>query len=151
VNASITLVVRRTINAPVARVFEAWTEPRHLLRWWGPRPVICSQAEVDLRAGGAYRIGNQLPDGTVVWISGEFEVVDPPKMLVYSWRVEGRATPSGPSRVTVRFESRSGGTEVVVLHERIDSEETRVDHEHGWNGCLDNLESLFAAVNASSE
>jgi uncharacterized protein YndB with AHSA1/START domain len=143
VNASITLVVRRTINAPVARVFEAWTEPRHLLQWWGPRPVICSQAEVDLRTGGAYRIGNQLPDGAIVWISGEFELVDPPKLLVYSWHVEGRAVPSGPSRVTVRFEPRSAGTEVIVLHERIDSEETRVDHEHGWNGCLDNLETLF--------
>jgi uncharacterized protein YndB with AHSA1/START domain len=146
VNASITLVIRRTIAAPVERVFEAWTEPRHLLRWWGPRPVICSQAEIDLRKGGAYRIGNQLPDSSVVWISGEFELVDPPKLLVYTWRVEGRAAaPSGSSRVTVRFEPRSAGTEVVVLHERIDSEQTRVDHEQGWNGCLDNLERLFAS------
>jgi uncharacterized protein YndB with AHSA1/START domain len=147
VSASITLVVRRTINAPVARVFEAWTEPRHLLRWWGPRPVICSQAEVDLREGGAYRIGNQLPDGTIVWISGVFDVVDPPKLLVYSWRVEGGAAPSEPSRVTVRFEPSSSGTEVIVLHERIDSEATRADHEHGWNGCLENLKNLFAGSN----
>ena len=39
----------------------------------------------------------------------------------------------------------------LVLHERIDSEETRADHEHGWNGCLRNLESSFADVDASPE
>lgn len=44
----------------------------------------------------------------------------------------------------VRFEPRDGGTEVVVVHERIDSEATRDDHQNGWNGCLDNLAELFA-------
>ena len=143
---SIALVIRRTINASVARVFEAWTEPEQLRRWWGPRPVTCSAAEVDLRVGGEYRIGNLLPDGTVLWIAGRFEVVDPPERLVYTWEIErkGKPTPER-SRVTVRFEPRDDKTEVIVVHERIDTEETRVDHEQGWNGCLDGLAALFAA------
>src|SRR6187200_1903186 len=116
---SLALVVRRMINAPPERVFDAWTRPEHLRQWWGPRPVTCSEATVDLRAGGAYRIGNLLPDGNVVWISGEFEVVDPPSRLVYSWLVEGKNVPEDRSLVTVRFESRDGGTEVIVVHERI--------------------------------
>jgi uncharacterized protein YndB with AHSA1/START domain len=138
------LVVRRIIKAPIGRVFDAWTEPEQLRRWWGPRPVRCSDATLDLRVGGAYRIGNQLPDGSVIWISGEFEVVEPPGKLVYSWRVEGKDSPSAEcSRVTVHFEPCADGTEVIVIHERIDSEATRTDHEHGWNGCLDGLGALF--------
>ena len=144
-SGQIALVVRRTIKASVARVFEAWTQPEQLRRWWGPRPVTCSGAEVDLRVGGEYRIGNLLPDGTVVWISGEFEVVDPPHRLVYTWQIErkGASHPSD-SRVTVRFEPRDGETEVIVVHEQIDTEETRADHEQGWNGCLAGLAALFA-------
>jgi len=144
-SSSIALIVRRTVKVSVERAFEAWTQPDQLRRWWGPRPVTCSEAEVDLRVGGAYRIGNLLPDGHVVWISGEFEAVDRPHRLVYTWRVEGKVPISTErSRVTVRFEPRDGATEVIVVHERIDSEETRADHEKGWNGCLENLERLFS-------
>jgi uncharacterized protein YndB with AHSA1/START domain len=142
--SDVVLVVRRTIRAPVARVFDAWIRPELLRRWWGPRPVTCSDAEVDLRVGGAYRIANLLPDGSVLWISGHFEIVEPPHRLVYTWHVEGKETPDAArSRVTVRFESRDGGTEVIVVHERIDTEETRADHEKGWRGCLENLASLW--------
>lgn len=144
-SSSIALVVRRVIRASASRVFDAWTQPEQLRRWWGPRPVTCCGAEMDVRVGGAYRIGNQLPDGNVLWISGTFEVVEPPRRLVYSWQVErGTAPPSECSRVTVRFEPRDGGTEVIVVHEAIDTEATRADHENGWQGCLENLEALFA-------
>jgi uncharacterized protein YndB with AHSA1/START domain len=130
VSHSIALVIRRTINASVARVFEAWTQPEQLRRWWGPRPVTCSAADVDLRVGGEYRIGNLLPDGTVV----------------YTWEIERKGKPSPErSRVTVRFEAHDDKTEVIVVHERIDTDETRADHEQGWNGCLDGLAALFTA------
>ena len=102
---------------------------------------------MDLRVGGAYRIGNLLPDGSVLWISGEFEIVEPPHRIVYTWQVAGKApAASARSRVTVRFEPRDGGTEVVVVHERIDTEETRADHEKGWNGCLESLEGLLSSA-----
>jgi uncharacterized protein YndB with AHSA1/START domain len=147
VTNQITLVVRRTIKAEASRVFDAWTKPEHLLEWWGPRPVICTQAEVDLRVGGSYRIANLLPDGTTLWICGQFELVERPSRLVYSWRIEptGASAPE-VSRVTVRFEAHGAATEVIVLHERIDTEATRSDHEQGWHGCLDNLASLFSAL-----
>jgi uncharacterized protein YndB with AHSA1/START domain len=137
-------VVRRTIRAPVERVFDAWTRPEHLVRWWGPRPVRCSGAEVDLRVGGRYRIGNQLPDGKILWIVGEFEQVRPPHKLVYTWQLE----PGEPSseRVTVRFEPRDGATEVIVVHERITRAEVRATHEQGWLGCFDGLEQFLAAA-----
>jgi uncharacterized protein YndB with AHSA1/START domain len=142
--SQITLVVRRTIKADVRRVFDAWTKPEQLVRWWGPRPVTCREAVIDLRAGGEYRIANAMPDGTTLWIFGEFELVEPPSRLIYSWQTgAGPEALAGASRVTVRFEPRSGGTEVIVLHERIDTEATRTEHEGGWNGCLESLAGVF--------
>ena len=137
----IVLIVRRTIRASVGRVFEAWTKPEHLRRWWGPASVRCPEAEVDLRVGGGYRIANELPDGNVLWIAGEFEVVSPPHKLVYTWRL-GPGTPAS-ERVTVRFEPKEGATEVIVVHERIADRVARVTHEQGWLGCLDGLAAFL--------
>jgi uncharacterized protein YndB with AHSA1/START domain len=140
--AGLSLLTRRTIHASVERVFEVWTEPAHLRKWWGPEGVTCIGAEVDLRAGGHYRIGNQLPDGTEVWIVGEFELVEPPHKLIYSWRIGPESRIS--QRVTVRFEPRDGGTEIVIVHERIPDAISRDMHEKGWHGCLDGLAEYLA-------
>jgi uncharacterized protein YndB with AHSA1/START domain len=132
-----TLVVRRTIGASAERLFAWWTEPAHLCRWWGPRPVICASADVDLVVGGRYRIVNSLPDSTTLTIEGEFREVHPPTKLVYTWRV--MPTDEGSSLVTVRFVPRGDATEVVVQHEQIATEAIRGSHEKGWIGCLDGL------------
>jgi uncharacterized protein YndB with AHSA1/START domain len=131
------LLVRRSIRASPERIFDVWTQPEHLQRWWGPESVECVAAEVDLRVGGRYRIANQFPDGKVLWISGEFETVERPRRLVYTWRV-GDVT-GADERVTVTFEARGEATEVIVAHERIPTESVRDRHEQGWVGCLDGL------------
>lgn len=132
----VVLVVRRTIHASAERLFEAWTEPKHLLAWWGPKPVTCSHAEVDLRVGGRYRIDNAFPEGTIVTIRGEFRQIEAPHRLVYTWIMGD----SESSMVTVRFEPRGDRTEVIVLHEQIPDDAVKKTHEQGWNGCLDGLE-----------
>ena len=139
-----TLVVRRTIQASPERLFAAWTEPEQLRAWWGPEGVVCIAADVDLRPGGRYRIGNQLPDQRVLWIVGEFELIEPPRRLVYTWRVEGISETE--ERVTVQFESQGAATEVIVTHERIPSRELRDQHEQGWEGCLSGLAKYLAAA-----
>lgn len=130
------LTIRRVIAASRERIFDAWTKPELLEQWWGPTGVRCIGAEIDLRAGGAYRIGNELPDGRILWIAGVFEIVERPRQLVYSWQVGDEPA----SRVTVAFivlGERS--TEVSIHHERIATDALRDDHEHGWGGCLDGL------------
>jgi uncharacterized protein YndB with AHSA1/START domain len=137
----VSLVIRRTIRATPERLFGAWTQASHLRNWWGPPGVECIGADVDLQVGGRYRIGNRFSDGTIVWITGEFEVIEPPHEIVYTWRLEPQAHPS--ERVTVRFEPRGGSTEVIVRHERIVDPVARDAHEQGWLGCLDGLEKYI--------
>lgn len=130
------LVVRRRIRATPERLFAAWTEPSQLRQWWGPRGVECIEALIDLRVGGRYSIANRFPDGRVLWISGEFEVIEPPHRLEYTWRTESQAA---SERVTVRFDRDGDATEVIVTHERIADDRTREMHERGWGDCLDGL------------
>ena len=135
--ATLSLVVRRTVRASAERLFAAWTDPAELVRWWGPSGVRCTGAEIDLREGGGYRIGNRFEDGREIWIVGVFERIEAPRRLVFTWRLEPGTDHA--ERVTVRFEPSGDATEIVVVHERIATEEARASHEAGWRGCLDGL------------
>jgi uncharacterized protein YndB with AHSA1/START domain len=143
-SSSITLVVRRVIDANAEFLFGAWTQPELLVRWWGPKGITCPEAHIELRPGGRLRIANRFPDGRVAWIHGVFEHVEPPRRLVYTWQL-GDA-PASTERVTVRFEPRGSACEVIVTHERIPDAPTRDQHALGWEGCLDGLKRVAAGL-----
>ncbi len=135
------LRITRIIRAPREKVFAAWTEPETLQRWWGPGPVTCPEAHVDLRVGGEYRLANLEADGSITWISGRFERVRAPEELVYTWRVS--IVPGDPTLVSVRFLEHPEGTELELKHERFAEAALRDMHLQGWGGCFDKLEALF--------
>ncbi len=90
-----------------------------------------------------YRIANQFPDGKILWITGEFESIEPPRKLIYTWRLEPETDAS--ERVTVQFEPRGDVTEVIVTHERIPNQALRDMHQQGWIGCLEGLAKYLEA------
>jgi uncharacterized protein YndB with AHSA1/START domain len=139
------LSITRFIPAPLEVVFRIWTDPEHLKKWWGPKDVTCTHAEVDLRVGGAYRIANQFPDGGVTWIQGVFQVIDPPHRLQYTWHL-GESKPSSETEtevVTVLFTPEPTGTTLTITHQN--APDTSFDgHMAGWIGCLDGLEEYVA-------
>jgi uncharacterized protein YndB with AHSA1/START domain len=135
------LIVRRSFRASAERLFDAWTQVDELKRRWGPSGVVCAGAEIDLKVGGRYRIGNRFPDGSIMWIRGEYQVIDRPSLLVYTWQLEG--VDAMPERVTVKFISHGEETELVVTHEDI-PDSRRVGHERGWIECLEGLDRLMA-------
>jgi uncharacterized protein YndB with AHSA1/START domain len=65
-----TLTMTRLIPAPQDIVFNSWTVPTEIKRWWSPAGFTTPVAEVDLRVGGIYRIGMKSPDGEVLYGSG---------------------------------------------------------------------------------
>lgn len=136
------LRLSRIIPAPREAVFAAWTDPQLLTQWWGPGPVSCPQAEVDLRKGGRYRLANLEPDGSIVWISGHFEHVRPPEELIYTWNAS--IVPGEATLVRVLFLAHALGTEIVLTHERFAEPAVRDMHLSGWNGCVDKLEAVLS-------
>ena len=137
------LNLSRVIRAPREKVFAAWTQPELLRQWWGPGPVTCPQAEVDLREGGAWRLANLQPDGSIVWISGAFQLVRAPEELVYTWSLS--EMPGEPTLVRVEFRRHAEGTELVLTHERFAIDAVRDMHLQGWGACIDKLAAMLAA------
>src|SRR5258708_10890203 len=77
------LVITRVFDAPRDLVFKAWTDPEHLVRWWGPKGFTSTiMDKIDLRPGAPYRIHMRGPDGDDHWSQGVYrEIVDPERLV----------------------------------------------------------------------
>ena len=89
-----TLVVSRVLDAPRRLVFDAWTNPEHLVHWWGWPNSTFPICEVDLRRGGSWRIVEKLQSGEVSTIGGTYLEVSPPERLRYTMKFVGRRRPA---------------------------------------------------------
>lgn len=132
--------IRRTFAGPIEKVFQAWTDPQLMARWFcrcaGHPPTRVLQA--DVRTGGGYRLevqGDKLYRG---W--GVYREVRPPERLVFTWNWEHDEFRD--TLVTVEFRSlgQSGFTEVTLTHELLPTEKARTEHRQGWGECFDMLE-----------
>ena len=141
--AGFALAVERTIAASPERVFDAFTQPQQLARWFGPTDEYTVTVHaLEPRTGGRYRVEMKHSGGNVHVVGGVYEEVSPPNRLVFSWKWEDRPE-LGDSRITVSFEPRGTGTCVRLVQEQLPTVEAREAHSHGWNGCLDKLVRLF--------
>jgi uncharacterized protein YndB with AHSA1/START domain len=123
----------RTIPATPERVWRAWTTDTELAGWMWPA-AWNSEAEVDLRIGGRYRLHSDVHGRG---LSGEFVALEPPTRLVqtFKWDEDDYET-----LVTVTFApDGSGGTELTILHERFTSQDEADQHLQGWDDCVDRL------------
>ncbi|TAJ25522.1 MAG: SRPBCC domain-containing protein [Reyranella sp.] len=137
------LALKRRLKAPPQKVYEAWTQPEKMIRWWGvtgheKTPI----AETDLRVGGRFRVQFWTPDGEHQSVSGVYREIEPPTKLVFTWA--WRTTPERESQVTVDIKPDPDGSILTLTHEQFFDEKARDDHRRGWGGALDNLERLFA-------
>jgi uncharacterized protein YndB with AHSA1/START domain len=139
---SLTLV--RRIRAAPQAVFEAWTRPEILARWWGPHHTMVLEAEIDARIGGAFRVVLVEDTGARHEVSGTYAEVSPPDRLVFSWAWSN--APERVSRVTVAFRPIAEGTEVTLTHDRFADEGTATRHRRGWTESLDRLTARFGAA-----
>ncbi|MEU6928257.1 SRPBCC domain-containing protein [Streptomyces sp. NPDC046385] len=104
------LVITRTFDAPVSRVWEAWTRPEHVRTWYGVAGLTMSVCDVDLRPGGAWRWGQRTPDGQEIVFSGTYEEIVTAERLVYSEIFE-QMPDAEPVRVVLAFDATpDGGT-----------------------------------------
>jgi len=113
------LVITRTINGPARLVFEAWTRPELLARWWVPKSFGLSllSCEADVRVGGTYRLVFDVQGSEPKAFFGRYIEVTPHSRLVWS-NDEGE----DGAITTVSFEEK-GGTTLLVMHELYPSKE----------------------------
>jgi len=114
------LVVTRTVNGPARIVFEAWTKPELFKQWWVPKSMgmFLRSCEMDVRAGGKYRLEFGHDASNPVAFFGRYIEVTPHSRLVWTNDEGG----DGGSVTTVTFEEKGGKT-LLVVHELYPSKE----------------------------
>lgn len=137
------LEIKRFISASRARIFAAWTRPEEIMKWFGPGPVTCLSAKVDLQIGGEYHIRMKSDYAGETDFRGVYLEVKPPSRLVYTWLWKNHpAMGSGATLVTVNFMELDGGTEIHLVQEGFAAAALRDMHIRGWSS-LDKLETLL--------
>jgi len=106
------LVFERTFDAPRERVWQAFTDPELVPRWWGPHGTTTVVAEMDVRPGGKWRYISSAPDRDDVEFFGEYLSIDPPARFEWTFMfdVPGLGAQGGPETHT--FEDVDGRTRV---------------------------------------
>ena len=137
--------IERTFAAPAGDVFDAWTSPEVMRRWFHCAPDWDTpEADVDLRVGGKVRVVMRRPDGTEVEAQGEYMLIDRPHRLGMTWTFDD--DPSNEQRIELSFSESEGSTTVLMVNSRISTDERRDAQDWGWHGCLDQLEGVLAGV-----
>ena len=144
-------IVERTSDAAAPIVFEAWTKPELLKRWWAPKSFGVSLFECvqDLRVGGAYRFAFGRDPKHPEVSTGRYLEVDPPARLVFT-QVYERMAHVGEAVVTADFEEIEGRTR-LTLRQLFPSKEAlegalASGMERGMRVTLDQLDALVASM-----
>src|SRR5258708_28021949 len=95
------IVMQRVFNAPARTLFDVWTKPEHVRKWYGVRSTTVTVCDIDLRVGGAWRWVVTKPNGLEIAFSGVFREIDPPRRLQRTERFE--AIPGPGCAVTLTF------------------------------------------------
>ena len=140
------LRIERAFQAPIERVFDAWTNADVLRRWLhaGPNwetPI----AEVDLRVGGSIRIVMRDPaDGAEHGAIGEYRLIERPNRLVFSWTFDDQ--PDNRQLIELQLSERDGTTTVVMINSGVATDAQETNQRTGWQLCLDNLGPALASA-----
>lgn len=146
------LRIERTFDAPVALVWQLWTDPDHFKAWYGPQGATIPAATMDLRVGGPRKVCMEVstPSGPMrMWFTGEYREVIEHERLVYteSMSDEDSAAPAdeadahGATEVRVDFEDLGARTRMVLVHVGIPKDSPGAA---GWEMALDKLAAQIA-------
>lgn len=145
--------ITRVFDAPRELVFRAWTDPKHVAKWWGPHRFTNPVCELDARPGGAIRIHMRAPDGTVYPMRGIFqEVVAPSRLVFTNIAVDNDDNPIIDGLTTVTFEDQAGKTKLVLRTRGTAVVAFAAAYvagmEAGWSQSLEKLEAALATPTA---
>lgn len=151
------LVITRVFDAPRELVFQAWTDPRMLVRWWGPKTYTSPVCKVDLRVGGSYHFCMRTPGGQEIWSTGVYHEIVPPERLVMTdsfadehgnvvpWSHYG-VTGDWPLEIllTLTLDEHDGKTTMTLRQEGFPVSRLGDRAEAGWNESFDKFADFLA-------
>jgi uncharacterized protein YndB with AHSA1/START domain len=136
--------IERTFDATAQDVFDAWTSPEVISRWFRPAEGWQeASAEVDLRVGGKIHVVMRNPDGEPIEAGGEYTLIERPHRLAFTWTFED--DPSNEQMIELEFTERDGATTVLFVNSNISEQRRRDQQYDGWSTCLDEFGRVLAS------
>jgi len=139
--------VERSFDAPREAVFRAYTDPKLLTQWLGPRKYKMTIEQMDVRPGGPWHFTHIDTDGTKYGFHGEFREIVRPERILQTWNFEGMP---GESLQTALFHEHNGRTTVtsIVKFERKEHRDGMLASgmEGGMNEGYDRLDELLRTI-----
>jgi len=140
------LALERVIDAPRARVYEAWTSPKQLAQWFAPQPYQLIIHTMDFRPGGRFSMAMRGPEGNDFPFTGTYREIVPPAKL--SWTGEFASGPADQMTTVVTFEEQGRKTTVharQIFHVMTpEIERATQGAKQGWTMTLDQLAASVA-------
>jgi len=146
-----TLHISRTFNAPIQRVWDAWTQPDQLKQWFMPAPFSVASAELDVRTGGQLSINTKSPEGEIMPLSGEYTTVEEPtKLVMVSSPLDAEGKKLFEVQHSIELTEANGQTTLDLVSEVLwagpNSEQYLQGMEPGLNQALDQMTKLIEAA-----
>ncbi len=120
------MVVTRVFDAPRELVWRAWTDPKYVMQWWGPKGFTAPVCKMDFRVGGKFLYCMCSPDGQEFWNAGEYHEIVPCEKIVSSmYFADSDGNPVEAEQLEIEHEAIEGAHD-VILFEDIGNGQTRV-------------------------
>lgn len=136
------LELEHRFDAPPDKIFEAWTNPTEMVRWWGPKEFKTTSFDADVREGGEWRAVMVGEDKKEMPHGGRYLTIDPPRLLVFTFRWEEPDATDTEMRVT--FEPDGSGTKLTLTQAPFGDAKERDSHAEGWREVLAKLDRFLA-------
>jgi uncharacterized protein YndB with AHSA1/START domain len=147
----------RDFHAPRALVFDAWTKPEHIKKWFAPDTYSVGSATSDPRPGGAFIASMIAPDGGEHWTRGVYEeVIAPEKVVMRAVVVDSNDKPMFEVLTSARFTERNGVTTLTMTQKVTGVMQPDIAKfaiagmEPGWRQTLVKFAGVVAGLNGGT-
>ena len=151
------MVVTRVFDAPRELVWKAWTDPKYVMQWWGPKGFSCPACRMDVRVGGKSLLCMKTPDGYEGWNAIEYhEIVLHEKIVSSMYFSDSEGNKIDPADLGVEQQAIDGAYDVTLFEDlgngrtkltMIGNEPMASAKDSGqWEGWNETLEKVAAVV-----
>jgi uncharacterized protein YndB with AHSA1/START domain len=160
VNETERMTITRVFDAPRELVWKAWTDPKYVMQWWGPKGFTSPVCKMDFRVGGKFLCCMRTPDGQEFWNAGEYHEIVPLEKIVSSmyfadadgnkvepehYGIEHEAIEDAHD-VTLFEDLGNGKTKLTIIGNETMENARKSGQEEGWNQILEKLAAVIAEL-----
>ena len=157
------MVITRVFDAPRELVWKAWTDPKYVMQWWGPKDFTSLCCEMDFRVGGKFLCCMRAPDGQEFWNGGEYhEIVLHEKIVSSMYFSDPEGNKVDPAQYGIEHEAIDDVYDVITFEDLGDGRTklTQIGNEpmesardsgqlEGWNEILEKVAAVVAGLTQS--